>query len=236
MCTSCGCSSEEDSPQKNHHHDVSKAVHLEQDILHENKKYAEQNRTFFLQKNCITLNFVSSPGSGKTTILERTIKDIAPYHPVAVIEGDQHTELDAQRIRLAGAQAYQINTGKVCHLDAHMISHACTHLSIQQDSFLMIENVGNLICPAMFDLGEQLKVVVMSTTEGEDKPLKYPYIFYGADVVILNKSDLLPYTDFNTEKCIENIKKIGENPRFFTMSAKTRDGFSEWIAWLKQRI
>lgn len=232
MCTTCGCGT--DSNHHHHHHGhEGDAVKLEKAILDANDQYAEQNRDVLAKNNNIALNFVSSPGSGKTSLLERTIKELGSSHPIAVVEGDQHTDLDAERIRKAGAKAYQINTGKACHLDAHMVGHSFEHLGDIKDGFVMIENVGNLICPAMFDLGEKYRVAIISTTEGADKPLKYPDMFYYADVVIINKTDLSPYVDFDIQACIANIKKIRSDVKIFELSVKTGKGFDNWLDWLR---
>ncbi|AEI36867.1 hydrogenase nickel incorporation protein HypB [Francisella salina] len=232
MCTTCGCGT--DSSHHHHHGHEGDAVKLEKAILEANDQYAEQNRDVLAKGNNIALNFVSSPGSGKTSLLERTIKELGGSHPIAVVEGDQHTDLDAERIRKAGAKAYQINTGKACHLDAHMVGHAFEHLGNIKDGFVMIENVGNLICPAMFDLGEKHRVAVISTTEGADKPLKYPDMFYYADVVVINKIDLSPYVDFDIQECIANIKKIRSDVKIFELSVKTGAGFDSWLDWLRE--
>jgi hydrogenase nickel incorporation protein HypB len=230
MCTTCGCGSSQEHGHGHHSHEVDK---LEKSILDTNEKYAEINRKFLEEKSNVSLNFVSSPGSGKTSLLEVTISKLQGISPVVVVEGDQHTDLDADRIRAAGAEAYQINTGKACHLDAHMVGHAFEHLDIKPNGFVMIENVGNLICPAMFDLGETHRVAVISTTEGADKPLKYPDMFYYADTVVINKTDLLPYVDFDIDQCEANIRKIRSNARIFRVSVKTEDGIDEWMNWLK---
>lgn len=228
MCTTCGCGTHDHD-----HHHADDAIKLEKAILDTNDQYAQKNREFLAAGNNIALNFVSSPGSGKTSLLERTIKELADKYPMAVVEGDQHTDLDAERIRKAGAVAYQINTGKACHLDAHMVGHGFEHLGDIKDGFVMIENVGNLICPAMFDLGEKHRVAVISTTEGADKPLKYPDMFYYADVVVVNKIDLLEYVDFDVAECVANIKKIRSDVKIFELSVRTGEGFDSWLDWLK---
>ncbi|GGG03784.1 MULTISPECIES: hydrogenase nickel incorporation protein HypB [Cysteiniphilum] len=241
MCTTCGCSGSEHTHQHahdhHHHHDHGvDSIKLEQAILAANDQYAHANREVLSAKNALAFNFVSSPGSGKTSLLEKTIAKLHAEHTIVVVEGDQQTEIDANRIRKAGAKAYQINTGKACHLDAHMVGHAYEHLDIQENSFVFIENVGNLICPAMFDLGEKHRIAVISVTEGDDKPLKYPDMFYHADTVIINKTDLLPYVDFSVERCIENIRKIRRDIRFFELSVKTEEGFDNWLNWLTSLI
>ncbi|MCF6776485.1 hydrogenase nickel incorporation protein HypB [Thiotrichales bacterium 19X7-9] len=238
MCTTCGCQNTEDlleATDASHHHHahVHESIELEKAILETNTHYAQLNRKFIDEKKSVLLNFVSSPGSGKTSLLVQSIKDLSSQYPISVVEGDQYTELDANRIRAAGAQAYQINTGKACHLDAHMVSHAFEHLDIKPNGFVLIENVGNLICPALFDLGENKRIVLISVTEGDDKPLKYPDMFYGADLVIVNKIDLLDYVDFNVDKLKENIHKIQPKAQVITVSVKQLTHLDTWYQWLK---
>jgi hydrogenase nickel incorporation protein HypB len=208
-------------------------VAIERDILSKNDAYARENRRALAAKGVFALNFVSSPGSGKTALLARTIEALKGRLAVSVIEGDQQTSNDAERIRATGAPAIQINTGKGCHLDAHMVGHAIETLDPEPNSTLFIENVGNLVCPAGFDLGEAHKVVVLSVTEGEDKPLKYPDMFVAADLLLLNKSDLLPHLDFDVGLCLANALRI--NPRLQTLvvSAKTGDGLAAFVAWIE---
>jgi hydrogenase nickel incorporation protein HypB len=208
-------------------------VAIERDILSKNDAYARDNRRALAAKGVFALNFVSSPGSGKTTLLARTIEALKGRLPVSVIEGDQQTSNDAERIRAAGAPAIQINTGKGCHLDAHMVGHAIESLDPQPNSALFIENVGNLVCPAGFDLGEAHKVVVLSVTEGEDKPLKYPDMFVAADLLLLNKSDLLPYLEFDVGLCLANALRINPGLQTLVVSAKTGEGLAAFIAWIE---
>jgi len=210
-------------------------VQIERDILGKNNSYANANRAAFAQKGVLALNFVSSPGSGKTSLLVRTIADLKDKFPITVIEGDQQTSNDAERIRATGAKALQVNTGKGCHLDAHMVGHALENLDVADNSLLFIENVGNLVCPAAFDLGEAHKVVLLSTTEGEDKPAKYPDMFAAADLMILNKSDLLPHLDFDVGACLAHALRV--NPRLQTLvvSARTGEGLSSFYAWIEAR-
>ncbi len=208
-------------------------VRIERDILSKNDAYARQNRALFAAQGVLALNFVSSPGSGKTTLLVRTINDLLGKMPVAVIEGDQQTSNDAERIRATGAAAIQINTGKGCHLDAHMVGHALETLPLKKGGALFIENVGNLVCPAAFDLGEAHRVVVLSVTEGEDKPLKYPDMFASADLMILSKTDLLPHLDFDVETCLANARRINPRLKLLQVSSKSGAGMDAWIAWLK---
>ena len=211
----------------------SRMIQLEQDILSKNNGYAAENRRYFADHGILALNLVSSPGSGKTSLLMRTIQDIGGDLACNVIEGDQQTSADAERIRATGAPAIQINTGKGCHLDAHMVGHAAEHLSPADGSVLFIENVGNLVCPASFDLGEAHKVAILSVTEGEDKPLKYPDMFAASDLVLVNKTDLLPHLDFDIEAAIANARKVNPAIRVLKVSARTGEGMGAWIAWIK---
>lgn len=220
-----------DHDHDHHHHDQK--IKLNIDILSENNMLAKSNRRFFEGRKVICLNLVSSPGSGKTSILEKTILELSKSMEIAVVEGDQQTLLDAERIEKAGADAIQINTGSGCHLDAKMIDSAIDQLDLGPESMLFIENVGNLVCPAMFDLGETKRVVVISVTEGEDKPLKYPYMFQTSNICLINKSDLLPYVDFNVEKCMEYAKSINPLLEFILVSAKSGEGLNEWFQYLK---
>ncbi len=260
MCTVCGCGEGESRiegkhthhehghthGETDHHHyghgpahahapgmSQSHMVQIEQNILSKNDEYARANRQAFAEKGILTLNLVSSPGSGKTSLLTRTLQDLTDEIPMAVIEGDQETSRDADRIRETGVKAVQINTGKGCHLDAHQVGHAVEHLSLQQGSVLMIENVGNLVCPAAFDLGEAAKVAILSVTEGEDKPIKYPDMFQAADILLLNKIDLLPYLDFNVEQCIDYARRVNPGIQVFKISAKTGEGLQDWYQWIR---
>jgi hydrogenase nickel incorporation protein HypB len=208
-------------------------VAIERDILSKNDAYARENRRALAAKGVFALNFVSSPGSGKTALLARTIEALKGRLAVSVIEGDQQTSNDAERIRATGAPAIQINTGKGCHLDAHMVGHAIETLDPEPNSALFIENVGNLVCPAGFDLGEAHKVVVLSVTEGEDKPLKYPDMFVAADLLLLNKSDLLPHLDFDVGLCLANALRINPHLQTLVVSAKTGDGLAAFVAWIE---
>lgn len=212
-----------------------KVIHLNQSILSENNRLAQLNRRFFEGRKVLCLNMVSSPGSGKTTILEKTIQAVISSRKIAVIEGDQQTLLDADRIEKAGAPAIQINTGSGCHLDARMVELALAKLEIESGSILFIENVGNLVCPAMFDLGETKRVVVISVTEGEDKPLKYPYMFQSSDLCLINKSDLLPYVDFDVQKTIGYARTINPKLEFLVLSARSGDGMELWYKWLTEK-
>jgi len=210
----------------------SRMVQIEQNILGKNDMYAAQNRARFEKQSLFVLNLVSSPGSGKTTLLTETIQQIKEQYSVAVIEGDQQTANDADRIRETGVQAVQVNTGKGCHLDAHMVGHAMENFADMTGGMLFIENVGNLVCPAAFDLGEASKVAILSVTEGEDKPLKYPDMFHASNLMILNKTDLLPYLDFDVERCIEYAKQVNPDIKVIQLSARSGEGMQEWIDWL----
>ena len=258
MCTTCGCGEDEariEGPAHAHrhedgtahshahgaaphHHDASagqsRTVSVEQDILAKNDALAALNRAALRGKGIFAVNLVSSPGSGKTTLLEKTIGLLRGRCEVSVIEGDQQTSRDADRIRSTGARAVQINTGRGCHLDAHMVAHAIERLSPAAGSVLMIENVGNLVCPAAFDLGEAHKVVVLSVTEGEDKPLKYPDMFRRASVMLLNKIDLLPYVDFDVDRCIGFARRVNPAIEVLRVSAKTGEGLPEWTDWVER--
>ncbi len=214
----------------------SRMVQIEQDILGKNNQYAAANRQLFQERQILALNLVSSPGSGKTSLLTRSIDDLKGELPITVIEGDQQTANDADRIRETGVPALQINTGKGCHLDAHMIGHAMESLQPADNSLLFIENVGNLVCPAAFDLGEAHKVAILSVTEGEDKPLKYPDMFHAADLMILNKTDLLPYLDFDVNKCIEFARRVNPDIEVLQLSAKSGEGMDAWYQWIRSRM
>lgn len=211
----------------------TRLIQLEADILGKNARYAAANRDRFTAAGILALNLVSSPGSGKTTLLCRTLTEIGDEFPVAVIEGDQQTSADADRIRATGAPAIQINTGKGCHLDGHMVGHALDHLSPADGSVLFIENVGNLVCPAAFDLGEGARVAILSVTEGEDKPLKYPDMFASADLVLVNKVDLLPYLTFDVDLAIANARRVNPRVRVLKVSATSGEGFPAWLDWLR---
>ena len=262
MCTTCGCSSLEPnnslehdhSPeplishgsntseahhaQHTHHHHVAtnaRLLEVEQDLLSRNNRYAEQNRKSLQANAVLALNLVSSPGAGKTTLLVETIKALNTPDTIGVIEGDQQTDRDAQRITETGAASRQLNTGKGCHLDAHALGHAIEHFPLDQLDILFIENVGNLVCPAAFDLGEFAKVVVLSVTEGDDKPLKYPDMFKASSLMLINKTDLLPYVDFDVAQAIEFARRINPTIEVIQLSAKTHEGFDLWLEWLRAK-
>ena len=254
MCDTCGCSQPDDAvtfrkpgepehqhPHDHHHdelehtHGPSRTLQIEMDILQQNNPLAQRIRGWFEAKNILALNLVSSPGSGKTTLLERTITALKDEMPVSVIEGDQQTLNDADRIAATGAPVLQVNTGKGCHLDAQMIKRACDELAPADGTVMMIENVGNLVCPAMFDLGEAAKIVIISVTEGDDKPQKYPTMFAAADLCLINKIDLLPYVQFDVDKCEEAARSVNPRLKFVRVSATTGEGMDPWYAWLKGR-
>jgi len=230
MCATCGC--EHHHHEHDHSHEEDRLIAVEQDILHRNNLLAERNRGYFEAKNIFCLNLMSSPGSGKTTLLEETIRRLKDRKSIYVIEGDQQTSNDADRISALGIPVFQVNTGTGCHLDASMINHALKHLNPESDTLLFIENVGNLVCPALFDLGEAEKVVIVSATEGDDKPLKYPYIFKEASVCVINKTDLAPYLNTKIEILRENCLKVNPQLRIFELSALKNTGMEEWCDWL----
>ncbi|WP_372878663.1 hydrogenase nickel incorporation protein HypB [Spongiibacter marinus] len=214
---------------------TSSIVQLEIDLLSKNNEYAERNRKRLGDARILSLNLLSSPGSGKTTLLERSIADLSDAEEIYVVEGDQATQRDATRIRRAGATAVQVNTGSGCHLEADMLDQALDLLNPTAESLLFIENVGNLVCPALFDLGENHRVVVLSVTEGEDKPLKYPTMFNRADLIVINKIDLLPYVDFDLQKCINEARKLNPNAQIISLSATTGEGLQRWYDWIQQQ-
>lgn len=234
MCGLCGC----EDHQRDHVHHENEAhthfdtLHLERDILSINQEHAANNKAFFLQEHIRTFNIMSSPGSGKTTLLTKTITDLKQHIDFAVLVGDQQTHLDADLFHAAGAQAVQINTGKGCHLDAHQVGHAISDLALKKNTVLLIENVGNLVCPALFDLGEQRKIVILSVTEGDNKPLKYPEMFRKADLMLITKTDLLPYVDFDQQQCIEYARRMNPNLKVLSLSTKSGAGMEHWYTWL----
>lgn len=246
MCATCGCDSNATSSiqqigEHNHHHDHSYShgktiVAVEKDILQENNLLAQRNRGYFDAKNILALNLVSSPGSGKTSLLERTLTDMKGEFPFYVIEGDQQTTRDADRIHATGTKVAQINTGKGCHLDAHMILHALQGMKPVENAVLFIENVGNLVCPAMFDLGEKERVVIISVTEGDDKPVKYPDMFHSSTLCIINKIDLLPYVPFSLDKVKEYARQVNPALEFIEVSCTSGEGLSNWYQWLKAKV
>ncbi len=250
MCATCGCGDDsavitlagdghhdhDHGHSHEHTHVHTETISLEQKVLAKNDLIAEQNRGWLAERNILALNVTSSPGAGKTTLLERTIRELGGIRPVAVIEGDQETLLDAERIRAAGARAVQINTGAGCHLDADMVHRALHALDPEPDSLLLIENVGNLVCPALFDLGEHCKVVVISVTEGQDKPLKYPHMFAAAGLVVINKIDLVPYVTFDLETCLGYVRSVNPGVEALPLSASSGENIDAWYDWIRARI
>ena len=255
MCTHCGCSATANpiitnlssgaeigvyewvEPRPRHFMQAQPpaTVHIHQPILAKNDALAVENRRWFASQQILALNLVSSPGSGKTTFLVRTLTDLRDQAAFNVIEGDQETTNDARRIRATGCPVVQINTGTGCHLEADMLARGLEQLQPPAGSIVMIENVGNLVCPALFDLGERCKVAILSVTEGEDKPLKYPHMFRAAELVILNKIDLLPYVSFDVQHCIDYVTQVNPQAVVLEVSATTGQGMDAWYQWLLQR-
>jgi hydrogenase nickel incorporation protein HypB len=228
-----------------HTHEGSDHVHagpatrtlvLEQAVLARNDLLATRNRAWFDERGILAVNLMSSPGSGKTTLLERTIRDLSGELPLSVVEGDQETLLDAERIRATGCRVVQVNTGAGCHLDADMLARGLRVLAPPEHSVVMIENVGNLVCPAMFDLGERAKVVIISVTEGADKPLKYPQMFRAGELMLMNKIDLLPYVDFDVGQCASYARQVNPGLEVLEVSATRGDGLDRWYDWLRHKI
>jgi len=260
MCDTCGCGNpgnpvritkpgeaqhthdhDHDHPHDHDHdHDHShshgprgeRLIRIEMDILEKNNLLASRNSGYFDAKGILALNLMSSPGSGKTTLLEKTILAIKEKVPVAVIEGDQQTMNDALRIESSGAPVVQVNTGNGCHLDAEMVMNAMKKLDPAERSVLFIENVGNLVCPSLFELGERYRIVIISVTEGEDKPIKYPTMFEHSDLCIINKTDLLPYVDFDVKRTREYALQVNSDLEFMELSARTEEGMDQWIQWI----
>jgi len=214
---------------------TARTISLEREILEKNRLLAERNRGWLAGREIFAVNLMSSPGSGKTTLLERTVRDLGGRVAISVIEGDQDTRLDAERIRATGARVVQINTGTGCHLDAQMLGRALQELSPALGSLLFVENVGNLVCPALFDLGEGARVVIASTTEGEDKPLKYPHMFRAAELIVLNKVDLLPHLRFDADRFTAHVRQVNPSARVLPVSATRGDGLEAWYRWLDTR-
>ncbi len=255
MCATCGCSSHEHGHAHTHPHTSHDHRHdpgslpghdhktagrhgtllrLEQDLLAKNDRLAGHTRSWLVQRRILALNLMSAPGAGKTTLLERTIRDLGSDLGLHVLEGDQATDHDTQRIRAAGCPAVQVNTGTGCHLDADMVARGLRQLDPPPHAVVVIENVGNLVCPALFDLGEHAKVVVCSVTEGEDKPLKYPHMFRASTVMILNKIDLLPHVPFDVDRCLDYARQVNPRLRVVALSAARGDGLAVWYDWLRQ--
>lgn len=259
MCAVCGCGTGEthidgkdmvhrhgeilpDHRGHHHHHGEhshdpapSRLLEIEESLLSKNQVYADDNRNRWNDLNVLAVNFISSPGAGKTTLLVETLRALGAECPLAVIEGDQQTQNDANRIRRTGVPAVQINTGKGCHLDAHMVGHAAEQLRLRRNGILFIENIGNLVCPAGFDLGEHRRVVILSVTEGDDKPAKYPDAFASAHLLLLTKADLLPYVDFDIARSLELAREANPLIESIQLSAKSGIGMAEWMAWLRSK-
>jgi hydrogenase nickel incorporation protein HypB len=252
MCATCGCADGgyridgHAHPHERHDHDGGghsheadgtgrRTVTLEEKVLAKNDALAEQNRAWLRQHGVLAVNLMSSPGAGKTTLLERSVRELAGQPVLSVVEGDQETALDASRIRAAGCPVVQVNTGSGCHLDAQMVARALRALDPPPGSVVVIENVGNLVCPALFDLGEAARVVLASVTEGADKPVKYPHMFRRADLVLVSKTDLLPYLDFDTGQCEAGIRQASPQAEVLALSASTGAGMPAWYAWLRRR-
>lgn len=236
MCRVCGCGDPERLAPDRASRDVEpRALRLELDLLDKNDRFAREGRALFARLGTFALNVMGAPGAGKTALLEATLRRLDGRLPAAVLEGDQETDRDASRIRATGCPVVQINTGAGCHLDASMVLGALKELPLAERSLLFIENVGNLVCPALFDLGERAKVVVLSTTEGEDKPLKYPHMFRAAQVLVVNKVDLAPYVGFDEAACLANARRVNPALQVFRLSATTGAGLDEWCAWLLEQ-
>jgi hydrogenase nickel incorporation protein HypB len=252
MCATCGCSGTtvvrlpgHGHEQHEHEHDVhrhdqqsqddERTVQLQQKVLAKNDRLALLNRDWLRQRGVLAINLMSSPGAGKTTLLERTARELKGKMAISVIEGDQAAMLDADRVRAAGCHVVQINTGVGCHLDAGMVAEGLHQLDPPTGSVVMIENVGNLVCPALFDLGEHARVVLASVAEGDDKPLKYPYMFRRADLVLVSKTDLLPYVDFDSKRHAADVRRTAPDALMLRVSATTGQGMNDWYDWLRRR-
>jgi hydrogenase nickel incorporation protein HypB len=250
MCTECGCAADgaanyhhrhPHSHGHDHDHDhgpagATRTLQVETDLLAKNNRLAADNRARFSASGVFVLNLVSSPGSGKTTLLERTLVALGGSRCCAVLEGDQQTSRDAERIAATGVPVRQINTGTGCHLDAHQVAHGVDAFALDRTDLLLIENVGNLVCPAGFDLGEDHKVALLSVTEGEDKPLKYPHMFRAASLLLINKVDLLPYVDFDLQRCRAFAREINPRLEILEISCRSGAGLPAWYAWLEEGV
>ena len=238
MCGTCGCG----QPDHHHAHDGPlaaaevKRIAVERDLLSHNDAHAESNRTWLAERRATALNLMSSPGAGKTALLVRTLGDLKGRYPLAVVEGDQQTDLDAERIRATGVAAVQVNTGKSCHLDGHMVGHALHDLDPEPGALVFVENVGNLICPSAFDLGEAARAVLVSVTEGDDKPLKYPDMISVADLLVITKTDLLPHVDFDPGACIDRARRIRPGLEAICLSSVSGDGMDDWYEWINRQV
>ncbi|MCD6497953.1 MAG: hydrogenase nickel incorporation protein HypB [Deltaproteobacteria bacterium] len=235
MCDTCGCG----MPSHEHAHEYESdhdghVIELEMNVLAKNDVYAAANREHLASRGAVAINMISSPGAGKTTLLQQSLNQLKDWRPLAVVEGDLQTDNDARRIQGVGVPVHQINTNNGCHLDAHMVGHAYEHLSLATGSLVFIENVGNLVCPAGFDLGENATVVLLSVTEGDDKPAKYPVAFVNAQVMVITKTDLLPYVDFSMDRCKEFARAVNPDLEIIECSSRTGDGMDGWVAWVKR--
>ncbi len=228
MCTDCGCG-------LNHSHE-KKTIQALDRILSTNERQAQSNLNHFEEHGVLAINLMSSPGAGKTSLLERTIEELGGRIKIGVIEGDLETDRDAQRIRAKGAPAYQITTGSACHLDAFMVHEGLHHLPLEELDVVFIENVGNLVCPASYDVGAHINVVLLSSTEGEDKPEKYPVMFRKANLVLITKSDLIPYTGFDVKYAVSSLRKVNPNAQVIVLSSKTGEGFEDWLDYLELHV
>ncbi|WP_457626646.1 hydrogenase nickel incorporation protein HypB [Persephonella sp.] len=239
MCKDCGCSiTDHNHSREEHHHsnpvlENKKTVEVITKILDENDKQAESNRKHFDRYGIFAVNLMSSPGAGKTTLLEKTIEILSDKLKIGVIEGDLETNRDAERIRSKGAPAYQITTGQACHLDAFMVHEGIHHLPLEELDIVFVENVGNLVCPASYDIGTHLNVVLLSVPEGDDKPAKYPVMFRSADLMLITKTDLLPYFDFDLNRAVDEARSLNPKIDIIQLSTKTGEGMEKWINYLK---
>lgn len=242
MCGICGCS-DDDTHDHAHEHghthdhiDSSQSIiSIEENLLAKNNQFADINKAYFSKHQILTCNLMSSPGAGKTTLLSKTMSALKDKFNCATIVGDQHTDEDAKQLQTSGSPAIQVNTGQVCHLDAHMVGHALEKVPLKPNMLLFIENVGNLVCPSLFHLGERYKIVILSVTEGENKPIKYPHMFRAADLLLITKMDLLPYVDFNLEKCIAYARNVKPHLEVIPLSVKQNQGLEVWYHWLFER-
>lgn len=237
MCETCGCGNNTDHAGGHQPGDQnasrSREIRISRDVMAKNNAYADQNRKALSEKGVYSINMMSSPGSGKTSLLTETLIRLKGWKPLAVVEGDLQTDNDAKKIRKTGVPVYQINTENACHLDAHMVGHAYEHLDLAEGSIVFVENVGNLVCPASYDLGENTTVVLLSVTEGDDKPAKYPVAFVNAQVLVITKMDLLPHVDFSVDECCRLAKAVNPGLEIFTLSSKTGEGMKEWCSWIR---
>ena len=242
MCKDCGCSITTHEHQEGHHHhhvhtnpitEDKKTVEVLTKILDANDKQAQSNREHFQEYGILSFNLMSSPGSGKTTLLEKTIDLLKDEYKIGVIEGDLETNKDAERIKAKGVPAYQITTGQACHLDAFMVHEGIHHLPLQDLDIVFVENVGNLVCPASYDIGTHINVVLLSVPEGDDKPAKYPVMFRSADIVLITKADLIPYFDFNVENVKREVRRLNPKADILILSSKSGEGMDKWIKYIK---